>query len=247
MADTKRNLTLALENEDKSTIETICKALSERTGQSTSIGDGALNSDDGTSNFNVGVGYRSLFSNVSGYFNGACGYQSLYNNTSGIKNTGIGYQALYNITTGINNTGLGFNAQPTTSTANNEITLGDANIATLRCATTTITALSDKRDKSNITPCEIGLDFINSLRVVEFDWNTRDGSRQNRGKQIGFIAQELDEASKEIESIRNKGLIMTENPEKLEIGESALIPSLVKSIQDLSKEIETLKAKQCKI
>ena len=46
--------------------------------------------------------------------------------------------------------------------ASNEITLGDSNIATLRCQVTSITALSDQRDKTAIEDLDLGLKFVNS-------------------------------------------------------------------------------------
>ena len=112
------------------------------------IGTNAGSFDDGTPKFNVGVGYRALFSNTSGVFNTANGsyalylnttgerntsdgYQSLYSNTTGYYNAANGYRALFANTTGFRNTALGFQAGTNTNalaanqTSNNSVYLGN--------------------------------------------------------------------------------------------------------------------------
>jgi trimeric autotransporter adhesin len=79
------------------------------TGSSVYLGENAGLNDDLTNNTNVGVGYNTLASVVSGNSNTAVGYQALRNTTSN-ENTGIGYQALMANTTGEANTALGQNA-----------------------------------------------------------------------------------------------------------------------------------------
>ena len=75
----------------------------------------------------------------------------------------IGYQAGLTLTTGDNNLILGNTATPSAITVDNEITLGNSSISTLRCAVTSITSLSDERDKSDIKDLEYGLAFIDAL------------------------------------------------------------------------------------
>jgi len=82
----------------------------DATGNSVFIGEDAGDVDDGSDNYNVGVGYRALFSNTSGLQNTASGFESLRSNTLGSNNTANGYQALYSTTTGVNNTANGFQA-----------------------------------------------------------------------------------------------------------------------------------------
>lgn len=201
---------------------------------------------------NVAIGKAAMqFSNTASYCV-AIGADALDNsNHTGDKNTIIGNNAGRIITTGTNNTCIGNSSEPATATTSGSVTLGDNLINSLRCNVQTISSLSDERDKTNIEDSDIGLDFVNTLRPVEFDWDRRDGSMTEAGRQLGFIAQEIDEASADIPSIRNTGLISTENPDRLEMGQSALIPALVKAIQDLSDkielqnaEIELLKASQ---
>ena len=97
--------------------------------------------------------------------------------------------------------------------------------------------MSDARDKTNIEESTYGLELVKSLKPVTFEWNTRDGVKKGV-KDLGFIAQDLKELDNE-----HLGLVYSENPEKLEASYGRLIPVLVKAIQDLSKEIETIKNK----
>jgi hypothetical protein len=146
------------------------------------------------------------------------------------------------ITTGSNNTCLGFDAEPPTADATNTFTLGNANISNLRCADTTISSLSDQRDKKNIVDIPVGLDFINSLHPVQFDWDARDGSRQGR-KDFGFIAQELDAVEEQFQSAEYTRLVHKDNPDAWEADVMKTYPILIKAIQDLSAKVDYLQAK----
>jgi len=188
-------------------------------------------------NWNLNVGYFAAYSNTTGNENTIIGTQAGYNNTGG-SNTFLGYQAGYNQTTGSNNTVIGHDAEPSAVDATNEITLGDANIATLRCQVQTISALSDSRDKTNVQPSTYGLDFINKLNPVTFDWNMRDGAKVG-DKDLGFIAQELQEVDDE-----SLQLVYANNPDRLEASYGRLIPVLVKAIQELKLELDN--CKNCK-
>ncbi len=163
-------------------------------------------------------------------------------NSTGQKNTGFGWKAGDSITTGSNLTCIGYDAEPTAVDATNEFTLGDANVATLRCNTQSISALSDARDKTNVQGLNIGLNFVDKLNPVTFDWNRRDGTMQGE-KSVGFIAQELDSTQKEFKIEDNLNIVLKTNPEKLEAAQGKLIPVLVKAIQELSAEVKELKGK----
>jgi len=103
----------------------------------------------------------------------------------------------------------------------------------LRCAQTTITAISDQRDKKNIVPLPIGLEFINELNPVEFDWNMRDGGKVDI-HEFGFIAQELKSAQEKL-GIKVPNLVYEANPDKLEASYGTLLPVMVKAIQELKE------------
>ena len=162
------------------------------------------------------------------------------NLSSGTHNTILGSTAGKGTATNIGCTILGFSANPSSNSVNHEVTLGSSSVGALRCQVTSITALSDRRDKKDIVPLLLGLDFINSLNPVKFTWNMRDGGKVGQ-QEAGFIAQELDEAQIAAGAEDYLDIVLRENPEKLEAAPGKLIPVLVKAIQDLSAEVETLK------
>jgi hypothetical protein len=121
---------------------------------------------------------------------------------------------------------------------------------------TTWTAPSDVRLKEDIQSEEIGLEFINELRPVTYQWKkTKDvpsemkdydsdsEERVMNGKHNhGFIAQEVKEVIDRYNFKDGFGLWSEGGEDKKQrIGESALIPILVKAIQELSAEVEKLK------
>jgi hypothetical protein len=110
----------------------------------------------------------------------------------------------------------------------------------LRCQVTTITSLSDVRDKTNINEIPAGLSFVQALRPVSFDWNMRDGSKVGI-HEFGFIAQELLVAQEQT-GVTVPNLVSTVNLEKLEASAGTLIPILVKAIQELKAEFDLYKS-----
>ena len=85
-------------------------------GSSVFLGSNAGLNDDGTNNYNVGVGIYALYTNTSGYSNTANGYQTLRQNSTGNSNTATGASALYTNSTGNYNTANGMQALYTNST-----------------------------------------------------------------------------------------------------------------------------------
>jgi hypothetical protein len=59
--------------------------------------------------------------------------------------------------------------------------------------------------------------------------------------EAGFIAQDL-QAIQDTANADYLGLVYDDNPEKLEASPGKLIPVLVKAIQELSAEVQSLKA-----
>jgi hypothetical protein len=209
------------------------------------IGVSALTTQQG-GQYNVAVGQSALALCNNATSNVSVGYGSLQQNTTGSRNTAIGDSAGYGVgtnsnTTGANNTFIGYASVGASATASNVITLGDASIATLRCQVTSITSLSDARDKSDVKDIPAGLDFVGKLRPVSFLWNTRDKAKVNI-PDAGFIAQELLEAQ-EATGITIPNLVSQENPEKLEAAYGTLIPVLVQAIKELKAKVELLESK----
>ena len=222
-----------------------------------------------TGSLNTAIGYRSLYSGSTFTDNVALGYYSGYNVT-GSGNTLIGTNSgntgTNNLTSGSNNTLIGNDSAASSATVSNEFTLGNSSISTLRCAVTSITSLSDERDKAEIKDLTYGLDFIDSLQPREFVWANRSEIKlqqvkdengngvfdeneepvyeevefhsSNKGKKdFGFVAQEVQELDDD--TLR---LVYNSNPDKLEMSYGKLVPILVKAIQELKAEIEALKS-----
>ena len=162
--------------------------------------------------------------------------------STGSDNVIIGDRASAStLTTGSNNTIIGHDAEASSSSVSNEITLGNTNIATLRCNVQTISSLSDARDKTDINTLDLGLDFVKSLNPVKFKWQTRDGNRKDGLYEAGFIAQDFQQVQKDNDADYLK-LVMDENPDRLEASYGKLVPILVKAIQELSTKVKALEA-----
>ena len=198
-----------------------------------------------TGSNNLAIGWQSLRDNVSGQYNTSVGNNAL-NGCKSNNNTAIGAFAGETTSTGYNNVCLGYNAITSSSSASNQVVLGNDSITSLRCAVTTITALSDKRDKKNIEKLELGLDFIKDLNPCGWNYDRRDwypegksdGSKMSEERNYGFIAQELKEVQDKYGI--NFGLIMEDNPDKLETSEGRLLPLVIKAIQELASRLEKL-------
>jgi hypothetical protein len=205
----------------------------------TAVGNKALLFNQSGEN-NVAIGSNALYYSTSGSNTGV-GDGSLFSNTTGNSNTALGFISGSNLETGSNNTCIGNGSNAASSSSSNSITLGNSSISSLRCQVTSITSLSDERDKTNIEPLSVGLDFINSLNPVKFEWNMRDEAKVGE-KDFGFIAQQIIESEDSIDGHDWLKLTLRENPDKLEATQGRLIPILVKAIQELSTEIEALKS-----
>jgi len=210
------------------------------------VGSYTGNSVTGAAQYNTYVGGRAGFAaGTAGYapqknvyvgsYAGTYFEQSSYCTIIGSDSGGA---SSGNAATGDNNTCLGYQAGISALSVSNEITLGNSSISALRCQVTSITSLSDARDKTDIEDLPAGLDFVNELRPVKFTWNMRDGAKVNE-PDTGFIAQDL-QSVQENTGVDIPGLVYDTNPEKLEAAYGKLIPVLVKSIQELTAKVNEL-------
>ena len=189
---------------------------------------------------NVAIGHNTLF------LAGIGGTECEYNTAVGIGAGGTTYRS------GSNNTILGYDADTSAASVSNEFTLGNSSVSVLRCAVTSITSLSDARDKTDIKDLSYGVDFIKSLTPREFTWNNRPEVRvvrdengnetekeiesKNKGKKdFGFVAQEVQALDND--TLR---LIYNSNPEKLEMSYGKLVPILVQAVKELTSRLEAL-------
>ena len=90
---------------------------------------------------------------------------------------------------------------------------------------------SDYRLKENIKPIENGLNRLNQLNPVSFDW------KETGIKSEGFIAHEVQEIFTDAVSGEKNG----EHMQQLDYGR--ITPLLVKAIQELSTQVDELKSR----
>jgi hypothetical protein len=210
-------------------------------GQSNNVmigsGAGAFITTSGNTCVGTNAGRTDIFGTGSATGIAAFGNGALGAIDTGANCTGVGNNAGSNLTSGSNSMCLGNGSTASSGSVSNEITRGNTSIATIRAQVTSITAISDARDKKDIVDLPVGLDFINSLRPRRFTWNMRDGGKVGI-QDYGFIAQELKAAQGDKDWL---SLVYESNPDRLEASAGKLIPVLVKAIQELSAEVERLK------
>jgi hypothetical protein len=206
------------------------------------VGNKALQSSTGTSN--TAVGNSAGINVTTGIDNTLIGAGAGATNTiTGVGNTCLGSASGGFVDTGDNNTCIGYQAQVSGSGASDEFILGNANVAVLSCAQTTITSLSDVRDKKEVEELPVGLDFVQKLKPVKFVWDDRNEDGKHDIKDFGFIAQDLKSTQEEEGVADYLKLVYEANPDKLQASYGKLIPILVKAIQELSEEVKQLKSK----
>ena len=212
---------------------------------------------------NVAAGNQAL-KNSQGDNNTAVGQAALTSVTTGYNNTALGYIAGETIDTQFNSSCLGYNAQVTGS---NQVQIGDPFTTTY--AYGSVQNRSDARDKTDIRDTLLGLDFIKSLRPVDFRWDYRedyynneeytedgdslirkvavpqDGSRSRKRFHHGLIAQEVKQAadSQNIDFAGYQDHSIAGGDDVLSIGYNELIAPLIKAVQQLSAENEELKSR----
>jgi hypothetical protein len=108
---------------------------------------------------------------------------------------------------------------------------------------TNIYNASDVRLKKNISTTTYGLNAISALNPVKFNWIDGFEPSEDGKDMLGFIAQEMQNIIPEaVESFgSNVDLNGTTIENTLRVNEKFIIPVLVKAIQELKSENDTLK------
>jgi hypothetical protein len=97
-------------------------------------------------------------------------------------------------------------------------------------------ASSDERLKDNLQVIQDPLDKVGQISGYEFDWNEESPEwAQERGHDIGIVAQEIQKVLPEIVTERTNGY--------LGVDYKRIIPLLIESVKELKQEIENLKKK----
>ena len=95
---------------------------------------------------------------------------------------------------------------------------------------------SDMRLKNNLQVIGGALDKIDGINGYEFDWNEQSPEwAQERGHDVGVVAQEIQKIHPEIVEERKNGY--------LGVDYKRLVPLLIQSVKELKQEVEELKKK----
>ena len=212
----------------------------------------AITWDFGNAQFNncIGIGDSIINTGASYWLDdivtiGARSFMHIGYHATG--NTALGYEAGTGASKVNNRTYIGY-LSTDASYSQTVFVLGNNMVTTLRCNVTSITSLSDLRDKKNINELSQGLEFISALKPRMFNWDKRewynskvsDGSKIESKPTAGFIAQELDSAQK-LNNADWLGLVDTDNPERYEATTGNLLPVLVNAIQQLKERTDRIK------
>ena len=234
----------------------------------TAIGSYVLSNASQSGDNNIGVGHRTFYDATSAHDNTAVGYYCLQSLTTGQNNTAIGKNVYEDLTTGDYNTGVGGECEVSSADAQHQITLGyglgsngDNNFTFGKAgnrvynnftSNASWTRSSDERKKRNIKDDNLGLDFINELRTVTFQWKPSNefpkewdeySEENNMDTEVvmhGLIAQEVKSALDKAGVDTFGG--WTENTDGMQnISREMFVFPLIKAVQELSKEIKKLK------
>ena len=241
----------------------------------TVVGAHAMGSGTVTGDNNTSVGTKSLYDVTDGNNNTAIGTDAGENVAGGDRNQCFGYAAGDTITSGSNNTCIGSQADVDNGTHNNAICIGNEIASTAGQFSFGYTSnqvyndfdtdsnwgrSSDERKKKNISDASLGLDFINDLRTVTYNWKEAseypeewgqfktldDGSKEypevNTDTTMhGMIAQEvkaaLDKAGASGEHFA--GWKERKGGEQSVSREMFVLP-LIKAVQELSAKVTAL-------
>jgi len=239
--------------------------LKVKSNEAIAIGGGAGNSTQGTGS--IAIGYQAGFTGQN-FYSVALGYQAGFTG-QGTGSVAIGYRAGY---TGQAPYSIAINAGPTgLNPANSGFYVSPIRANTSTSATYALyynfsssggpgdqyeisVSSSDRRLKTDISDTQLGLDFINALRPVEFRWKDKNigylydtsptGSNPGTRLHEGFIAQEVKSVL-ESQGV-DCGIFMELNdgPDSIK-GLNALrydefIGPMVKAIQEQNVIIQTL-------
>jgi hypothetical protein len=253
------------------------QALSGETtgGQNTAIGKMALKTAN-SGNGNTAIGNQALDDVTTGDENTAVGSNAGTAHTTGVDCIYIGESSGGSNQTGSYKTIIGSNADTNGNTDAHEIVIGynvtgggqnkirmgsgsnyiendyanDANWA----------HSSDERLKTNIQTDNLGLDFINELRTVTYQWQASDKldvslpgymspdmkhfdklSADTSVVMNGLIAQEVKAALDKVGADDSKYAVWSTDDDGVQrISESAFVMPLIKAVQELSAQVTTL-------
>jgi len=249
---------------------------------SVAIGYLALSAET-TSSFNVGIGYQALGIQDGGVGNVAIGRDAGSAVTGGDAYTFVGYNAGNGATDGSNSVCIGNETDVTPAGVSYAIAIGDSVVAgandfafgkasnVVKCDfddDADWARNSDERKKRNIENATLGLEFINDLRTVTYQWKPaeehpeaweawhyeKDEDGNNVGDKIydemntdavmhGMIAQEVKAAldTAGVDTFKGWSLKDPENADGQQLLSSGMfVFPLIKAVQELSAKVTAL-------
>jgi len=210
---------------------------------------------------NTVIGHDSLISSVNCNNNTVMGNDALKYLTTGDNNTVAGYMSATlkaddnNLTSVSNSMYIGCRIKASNDGVTNEnvigyaavgqgsntFTLGNSSISSFYAGTSTITSISDERDKKDISIVNNAINIIENIVPIVYEWNPRDKDCNKTEKECGFSAQNLLEVQNNVEQYLD--LVDINDLNNLKIKRDNLIPIILKCIQELSNEYDILEKK----
>ena len=223
---------------------------------------------------NVVMGYTAMEDAVVERQNVAIGNYALANHRTSSStvndtgNTAVGYAAGDAITTGAGNVMIGAVVDPSASNGENQIVIGGnfsgngdnkvnfgsslGYVWNSYTQNATWTQVSDERMKKNIEADTLGLDFINELRPVVFNWRknaeldstfkdsllNKHIDKDDSTKIHGLIAQEVKAAMDKVSNTTFNGWEDTVDGQA--VSREMFITPLIKAVQELSAKVKAL-------
>jgi hypothetical protein len=196
--------------------------------------------------YNINVGHYAGRYTQTGADNTFIGRRAGYTNNSGGCNVFIGRYAGCCVTRGCNNIligcGSGVGAAGLANLAGecNRIIMGNSSHA---CAQIQIawTAVSDCRDKCIFGRVPHGRGFLQNIEPIEYSFKDRESgciTDPDGKRRYGFSAQNVLAAEGDTPVV-----VSADNPDKLQITSDYIVPILVNAVNELSAELESLKAR----
>ena len=213
-------------------------------GSNTYVGQSAGYYNTGSNNTWIGDSCGALNGGTAtGRNNTAIGQTAHYSMTTGSYNVALGCGAGKSITTGNGNLCIApqdsagnYNPVNDPSTGSNIIAMGSTGI-TNAYVKVSWTVTSDARDKTNIVPVTHGLSFVNQLNPVAYQFTDNRTDKNPTGDvRYGFLAQDI----LALEG-NNPVIIDNKDEDHLKYSGESLVPVLVKAIQELKAEVDSLK------
>jgi hypothetical protein len=244
-------------------------------GSNVAVGKGALSTETaGNNNVAIGHGALDTQNNTGGgnVYNNALGYSAGAAITTGAYNTLMGGFAGDAIQSGGSNICLGYGADVAHDTANgitigvniegatNDFSFGKASNVVKNDfdADANWSRSSDERLKKNITDQKLGLDFINDLRTVKYNWKASheldstdsqlshlykedeaDNEMNTDATMHNFIAQEV-KAALDTAGVSDFGGWSEDDHGVQQVSREMFVIPLVKAVQELSAKNDAL-------